>query len=199
MKFLKIITLTLSISVLFLYSAWAQDISSGYVITAKGDTVKCEFKYPVTKLRYKPLNATKYLKINADDIREFYVNADSSVYEAILAGRGLPDPEFLKRLETGAMNLYEENNSWSLNQNSIIPGKTTVWYVDKKNKPLIELKSENVLFDSSRKSRKASFIEMISDDQPLVEKLKNERNFDLKTLRNYITEYNSHKTAQQNK
>jgi len=57
------------------------------------------------------------------------------------------------------------------------------------------LKSENVLYDNSRKSRRDSFIDMISDDSELAEKFKAKKKFDLKTLRSYVRSYNSYKIS----
>jgi hypothetical protein len=127
---------------------YAQKPAFNYVLTTKGDTIKCNFKKPfMGKLRYVPLETDKAIKITIDDIKEYYNVKDSAmVVAAVLPGD--TSPEFLNLLERGKINMYERVVITYSNHGSTT---TYYWYVNKGNDPLKELKATTIFTDGSRK------------------------------------------------
>jgi hypothetical protein len=173
---------------------------AGYIINATGDTLKCEFKKPALgQLRYRPTNSTdKFKKPAIDAVKEYYSAYDSTVYIAMSTDTDSTDLEYLKRLENGTIKLYEEditssatymNGMWS-------GGGTSVYYYISKNDGLMKQIKSNTLItgNGSRKSRREYLYQLFSDDPALAEKFKNDQNFDLQTLRHYISSYNADKS-----
>lgn len=171
---------------------------NGYIITINNDTIKCDFKKPsFGALKYKPANSTgKFKKPSIDEIKEYYSTFDSTVYVAMAADSD-SYLQFLKRLESGAIKLYEKQETQPatyMNGMWVGGGTTTYFYISKNNGPLKGIKS-NALFTSSRKSRKEYLYGLFSDNPELAEKFKNDTNFDIKTIRHYISSYNADKSV----
>ncbi len=174
---------------------------TGYIVNNTGDTVKCEFKKPTLgQLKYRPVNSTeKFKKPSIDAVKEYYSAYDTTVYVALVTDTASTDLEYLKRLENGAIKLYEEdvtasamymNGMWS-------GGGTSVYYYINKNDGLLKQIKSNTLITGggSRKTRREYLYDLFSDDPALAEKFKEDQNFDLKTLRHYISTYNADKSA----
>ena len=188
---------TLSVSVVFLAipfcSLFAQKPAFNYVLTIKGDTIKCNFKKPfMGKLRYVPLESDKAIKITTDDIKEYY-NAKDSVMVVAAVLPNETSPKFLDLLERGKINMYERIVITSSQYGSTT---TYYWYVNKGIDLLKELKATTIFTDGSRKERKKMFSEMIADDEPLKAQFEADSDFGLERLRYYIQQYNQHQTGE---
>lgn len=174
---------------------------TGYIVNTKGDTIKCDFKKPALgALRYKTANsAEKFKKPSPDDLKAYYSTWDSTMYEAAPVDTDGYNPELLKRLETGTIRLYEEdivNNGYFMN-GYYTGGSTNVFfYVSKDMASLKEIKSNTLnIGGHSRKKRKAYLLSLIADDPDLAKQFDAEQDYDLKTLRHYIHDYNVFKSG----
>lgn len=75
-------------------------------------------------------------------------------------------------------------------------GTTVYYYVNKDNSMLKEIKSNNLnIGGESRKKRKAYLLGLFADDPGLAKQFEGEQNYDLKTLRHYIHDYNLFKSS----
>ncbi|MGZ4001238.1 MAG: hypothetical protein ACXVIY_11440 [Mucilaginibacter sp.] len=193
MKIFKALSVSVILLTIPFYHLFAQKPTFNYVLTIKGDTIKCNFKKPfMGKLRYVPLESDKAIKITTDDIKEYYDAKDSvMVVAAVLPGE--TSPKFLDLLERGKINMYER----IVITNSQYGSTTTYyWYVNKGNDLLKELKATTIFTDGSRKERKKMFSEMIADDEPLKAQFEADSDFGLGRLRYYIRQYNQHQTGE---
>ena len=192
MKLFRIIFNALILLSIPFCGVFAQKPTFNYVLTVKGDTIKCDFKKPfMGKLRYVPLGSDKAIKITTDFIKEYYNAKDTvMVAAAILPNR--TTPEFLNLLEWGKINMYQRVVITSGYVNSI----TYYWYVNKGSGLLKELKTTTIFTDGSRKERKKMFSEMIADDEPLKGQFEADNDFSLKRLQYYIHTYNQHQTGE---
>ena len=180
------------------------NLYSGYVVNLNGDTVKCEFKKPALgQLKYRAVNsADKFKKPSLEIIKEYYSTYDSTVYIAIAADSGSSYLQFLQRLENGTIKLYEQViNTQGTYMNGMWMGGSTnlYYYITKHDSPLKAIKSNTLFTGGSRKSRREYLTSFFSDDATLAEKFKSDDNFDLKTLRHYISTYNADIAAAGNK
>jgi len=193
MKPLKPFFISLALLITLVCTVFAQKPSFNYVLTVKGDTIKCTFKKPfMGKLRYVPLESDKAIKITTDDIKEYYDTKDSvMVVAAVLPGD--TSPKFLDLLERGKINMYERIVVTTSQYGSTT---TYYWYVNKGNDVLKELKATTIFTDGSRKERKKMFSEMIADDEPLKAQFEADSDFGLERLRYYIRQYNQHQTGE---
>jgi len=193
MKPLKPFFISLALLTTPFCAVFAQNPSFNYVLTVKGDTIKCDFKHPfMGKLRYVPLGSDKAIKVTIDDIKEYYEAKDSTLVVAAV----LPDkttPEFFNLLERGSINMYEKIVvTYSRYGNTT----TYYWYVNKGNDLLKEIKATTIFTEGSRKERKKMFSEMIADDEPLKAQFEADSDFSLERLRYYIQRYNQHQTGE---
>ncbi|MDR3696226.1 hypothetical protein [Mucilaginibacter sp.] len=174
---------------------------TGYIVNTKGDTVQCNFKKPALgTLRYKPVNSTeKFKKPSTDDLKAYYCAWDSTMYEALPIDTDGYNPVFLKRLESGTIRLYEEDvvsNGYFMNGYYTGGGTNTYFYVSKDLASLKEIKSNTLnIGGESRKKRKAYLMGLIADDPDLAKQFDAEQDYDLKTLRHYIHDFNLFKSA----
>ena len=191
MKFFKPVVLSF-ILIAFGFKSFAQKPTFNYVITQKGDTIKCDFKKPLLgKIRYQPIGVKGYTKVTTDSIKEYYTVKDSTTNVAII----LPDysdPEFVVRLERGHINMYQQIIvTYSQYGNTT----TYYWFINKDDGPLKQLKATTIFTDGSRKERKAMFSEMIADDTTLQGQFNADTDFSLKRLQFYVHQYNEDRTA----
>jgi hypothetical protein len=99
----------------------------------------------------------------------------------------------------GKICLYEEDIIVSTySPNGFSSSNTNIYYyINKDSGVLREIKSNTLINDGSRKKRKEYLLNLISDDPDLAEKFKDEKDFNLKTLRRYIHTYNAFKFSAQ--
>ncbi|WP_295674487.1 hypothetical protein [uncultured Mucilaginibacter sp.] len=174
---------------------------TGYIVNTKGDTVQCDFKKPALgTLRYKPVNSTeKFKKPSTDDLKAYYCAWDSTMYEALPIDTDGYNPEFLKRLESGTIRLYEQHivSSGYFMNGYYTGGRNDVYfYVSKDLASLKQIKSNTLnIGGDSRKKRKAYLLGLIADDPDLAKQFEAEQDYDLKTLRHYIHAYNEFKSG----
>ncbi len=211
MKFSKILLITILSLLIPFYSAFCQNKFpkpdfrpdppiTGYIIKTNNDTIKCDFKKPLLgALKYRPVNSTqKFKKPSTDEVKEYFSTYDSTVYVALYTDTNSSDLNYLKRLEKGKICLYEEDIIVQGYANGFMTSSTSVYYyVNKDNGLLKEIKSNQLINDGSRKKRKEYLLNLILDDMDLAEKFRNEKDFNLKTLRHYIHTYNAFKFSAQ--
>ncbi|MGZ3813925.1 MAG: hypothetical protein ACXVJN_19390 [Mucilaginibacter sp.] len=190
MKIFRLILIAAVIAIVPFCKSFAQKSIYNYVINNHNDTIKCEIITTLFgKVKYQPVTATddKYIRVKPAEIKEYYVAKDSSTYVPVTLP-GSTDAEYLKLVERGRINLYEKiTQTYSQYGN----GSTNYyWYVSKGNSPLKELKSNTMFNDGSRKDRKGIFMDMISDDAPLLAEFTSEDKFSFDKLQYYVQKYN---------
>ncbi|HEX3384475.1 MAG TPA: hypothetical protein VHS53_04775 [Mucilaginibacter sp.] len=193
MKTLKPFLVSLTLLIIPFCRTFAQKPAFNYVLTVKGDTIKCEFKRPLLgKIRYVPVGSDKAVKITTEGIKEYYTAKDTTlVVAAVLPGD--TDPEFINLLERGRINMYEKV---VITYSRYGSNTSYYWYVNKDNDPLKELKATTIFTDGSRKERKKMFSEILADNIPLQGQFEADNDFSLKRLQYYIHEYNQSKTGE---
>jgi hypothetical protein len=212
MKFSKILLITILSLLIPFYSTFCQNKFpkpdfrpdppiTGYIIKTNNDTIKCDFKKPLLgALKYRPVNSTqKFKKPSTDEVKEYFSTYDSTVYVALYTDTNSSNLNYLKRLEMGKICLYEEDIIVSTYSPNGFSGSNTniYYYINKDSGVLKEIKSNTLINDGSRKKRKEYLLNLILDDMDLAEKFKNEKDFNLKTLRHYIHTYNTFKFSAQ--
>jgi len=170
-----------------------------YVITANQDSVYCTISrsFFSGNSSYK-LNDGKSFKIKPDEIKEFYLGNEDVKQRSVIR-QGKKKHEFMTVLEDGKISLYQEltSNPGHMGANGMYYGGTssTQWYIAKGNDTVTEVKNNDfslaIIFNKSRKHRKADFVEFISDNQAVYDKYKAEDKFSFKQVRGLVHLYNT--------
>jgi hypothetical protein len=170
-----------------------------YVITANKDSVYCTISrsFFTGNSSYK-VNDGKSVRIKPDDIKEFYLG-DEDVKQRSVVRQGKKKHEFMTVLEDGKISLYQEITSspGGVRPNGMMFGGTssTQWYIAKVTDTVTEVKNSDfslaIIFNKSRKHRKADFADFISDNQAVYDKYKTEDKFSFKQVRNLVHIYNT--------
>jgi hypothetical protein len=180
----------------FYSSGFAQgNTGKGYVITTANDTVKCEIKGGLfTDMKYRPVNATEFSKIKADNIKEYF---DGETHYVAVLKPGATQPEYLALRQKGKLTVYEDaaNDTGGkpiIGGNIGIGGSpVTTLYISKDNSPVISLQPVAKQHNALRLKRKKIFMAVIADDAPLAEKFNAEDTYNYTTLQKYVSEYNA--------
>jgi len=172
-------------------------------------------------MRYRPANSTgKFKKPTLDVIKEYYSSFDTTVYVAVSMATDTAstdaDVQYLKRLENGTIKLYEQDMDFpqsNLNGTLIGNGRNIYYFINKDDGLLRPIKTSlfvvnpNAPFQppvksvaiipegGSRKTRRNYLYEFLADDPALADKFKNEKKFDIRTIRYYVSTYNTDKTG----
>ena len=160
-----------------------------YVINTHNDTIKCEMRTTLFgAVKYQPIASNgKFIKVTTKEIKEYYTAKDSSTHVAItLPDRN--DPEYVKLLERGKINLYEQ---LVVSYSQYGSNRNYYWYISKDNSPLKQIKSNTIFTDGSRKERREYLAGLMAEDQAVVDEFKNESDFSLKKLTYFIHKYNA--------
>lgn len=190
----------LSICILgLLLTVGAKAQKRDYVITANKDSVYCTISrsFFTGNSSYK-VNDGKSVRIKPDEIKEFY-SGDKDVKQRSVVKAGKKKHEFMTVLEDGKISLYQEitSNPGGMGANGVVYGGTssTQWYIAKGNDTVTEVKNNDfslaIIFNKSRKHRKADFVEFISDNQAVYDKYKAEDKFSFKQVRDLVHIYNT--------
>ncbi len=160
----------------------SQKRNSDYVITPKGDTMICIIAIPMLgKNTYTTMfDTTQVLK--PDEIKEYYIRSKNEHYRSVVRP-GETKPVFLKMLETGGINLYED-----LISNTSMDNYKAAWYITKGPDKLIELR-ENKL--SPGKGQKNDLEKMLMDNNDVYDAYLHDTKFTFDEARSYIHLYNT--------
>jgi len=194
LRILFLIILTLNAVIDKLYAQ-----TEDYVITKKGDTIKCVINKSVWSANstYKSPDMAKPQKIYAENIIEFYNSETNTLMRAVRKSEK-GDPFFLALIEGGKIDLYEEvvNQQYS----NGFTGVTTYnnykkWYIAKGTNLVQMLKTSDVslgaVFVKSKKQRESSLTEMIADNKEIYDKYIADNDFSFKEIRHIIHLYNT--------
>ena len=118
--------------VLILFSAQNANAQfSDYVVTTKGDTIKCTVEKGGS--RYKAANMKHYKYFDFDEISAYYSTETGASYRAIVKPyENDEDTGFARVVENGKITLYkfQEHQQSSSTFNSIPQYKTVdIWYI----------------------------------------------------------------------
>lgn len=192
MKALKILTLIFLCSVVHLNKIYAQ--SQDYVITNKGDTLKGQF----TGKRFKANGWDKAKRLHLYDYKEIFHADDSTFMQAVVIS-GTGEPEFMRVIEKGKINLY----MGATNNMYMVPGPYGGWaggstehlFVSKGTDTVKELdySAFGTIQFKSKKKRINVLSEMLMDNKDVYEKFVTEDKFTPVQIENLIHLYNTGK------
>lgn len=198
LRILFLIILTLN-TVVGKLSAQTED----YVITQKGDTIKCVITKSVwsANYTYKSPEMAKPQKIYVEDIKEFYNSETNTLVRAVRKSEK-GNLFFLALIEGGKIDLYEEvvNQQYSNGFTGVTSyNNYKKWYIAKGANVVQMLKTSDVslgaVFVKSKKQRESSLAEMIADNKEIYDKYITDNDFSFKEIRHIIHLYNTTTTS----
>jgi hypothetical protein len=175
---------------LFILFASAHAQSSDYIINNNNDTIKCHVKESLGGLvRYRLNNGGngKYIKINIDSIKEYYLSKHKAAYRRIYANNYVYGASFdyLRVIERGVISLYQETTYYSDNS-------TDRWYISKNSDTAQLLKTSGLsIFIRSRGIRKNELAEMLKDKPSVYNKFIKDKKFGWNAVKNIVYLYNT--------
>jgi len=156
--------------------------TSDYVITPKGDTMICIITIPMLgKNTYTTMTDTPRV-LKPDEVKEYYVRSKNERYRSVLRP-GETKPVFLKVLEAGKINLYED-----LTANTAKDTYNATWYITKNPGKLVELRGNKL---SPGKGQKNELQEMLMDNKDVYDAYVNDKKFTFDEARSFIHLYNT--------
>lgn len=212
--FLILLAIMLTSLKVFSQDSDASKPFNDYIVTAKGDTIRCHIskKFLSRKMKYTSQGSQDSQNISPDSIKAYYRSEDTTFF----ASKHLPashDAEFVQILEHGKIDLCE----FIVHQTSYtgfgqMSSQTyTFWYVGKSDNDSVKLvKTDAIIaFNSkyvgsvSRKQRESNLMDIISDNADLLARYKDVRKstgYDWDLIRAYVKIYNdeyaeNHKTT----
>jgi len=110
-----------------------------YIVTPKNDTVYCRIRndYFTGKYMFQPSKNDDFTAIDTLNTREFFYARDTSHFAPVHAP-GLPGRVFLKQVEKGRVNLYQQKIVSDDRDKKEIK---SLWYINKANGPLLLIAS----------------------------------------------------------
>jgi len=155
---------------------------SDYVITPKGDTMICVITIPMFgKDTYTTMVDTPRV-LKPDEIKEYYIHSKNELYRSVFRP-GETKPVFLKVLETGKIDLYED-----LTANTAKDTYNAIWYITKEPGKLIELRGNKL---SPGKGQKNDLEKMLMDNNDVYDAYLHDTKFTFDEVRSYIHLYNT--------
>ena len=179
----------------------AQD--QDYVITIKGDTVKCKIKKQfLGGLRYKNGKMMGAVDISSENIRGYFLHKDNTSWQSVINEEDKHEVadstkhEFMEVLEKGKICLFQE--IWSETYGNIgynyqrnLSSSGTNWYVSTGSDTVTQIKTNAGWLAKSRKDRKKYVAALFSDNQAVYNKFIAGDDFSFDQLRNLIHLYNT--------
>lgn len=172
------------ITLLVTFNASAQD--QDYVITLKGDTIRCKVSksiFGAFSYETPEMNGSKRIKTN--DIKEFI--RKKTIYASVHRD-DKNKSEFMEVVEKGVISLYQVTY-YSYSQYGST--STTNWFVGKKSDTVSILKTNGLFATRSRQQRKDSFSEMLKDKKEIYDKYVAEDKFSFEQIENLVHLYNT--------
>jgi hypothetical protein len=177
-------------ALLFILFVSARAQTPDYIINNNNDTIKCLVKESLGgQVRYKLSNAVngKYIKINIDSIKEYYLSKHKAAYRRIYANNYVYGAsfEYLRVVERGVISLYQETTYYADNS-------TDRWYISKNSDTAEFLKTDGLsIFIKSRGKRKNGLAEMLKDKPSVYNKFISDKKFGWNAVRNIVYLYNT--------
>ncbi len=207
--------------VLLIAASTTKAQSTGYVITTKGDTIRCTVSSNLllSRCRYKTDTSKKAITIEKENIKEF-CQPDKDIAFRLLTSPESGQLRFIRVIERGKITLYEErilvNKVTDINADNMVaylgsrhnvnePGLTTNdhinayysnFYAEKGNSGLIVLIKSRILDNlsgSDRKARKTAFIQMLADNSAVSQQFLADKEFTADEVRSMVHLYNTGK------
>ena len=175
---------------LFILFASARAQTLDYIINNNNDTIKCHVKESLGgQVRYKLNNTgnSKYVKINIDSIKEYYLSKHKAAYRRIYANNYVYGAsfEYLRVVERGVISLYQETTYYEDNS-------TNRWYISKNSDTAEFLKTDGLsIFIKSRGKRKNGLAEMLKDKPSVYNKFISDKKFGWNAVRKIVYLYNT--------
>lgn len=158
---------------------------SDYVITPKGDTVACVIIIPfLGKDTYTPMDDDPQ-PLKPEDIKGYYLRSKNAYFQSVYRPNE-KKPVFLKALETGKINLYEDTVA-----NNVTDSYKAVWYIAKGNGKIVELKRSKIAPAKPGKSPKNELEEMLMDNKNVYDVYTHDKVFTFDEARSFIHFYNT--------
>jgi hypothetical protein len=186
MKPLFIKLLLCGITLLIAFNARAQE--PDYVITLKGDTIRCKVSrsiFGAFSYRVTVVDDSKRIKTN--EIKEFNMAKKKTLY-TLVHRDDKNKPEFMEVVEKGKISLYQVTY-YSYSQYGSTT--TTNWFVGKGSDTVSILKTNGLFATRSRQQRKDSFSEMLKDKKEIYDKYVAEDKFSFEQIQSLVHQYNT--------
>lgn len=189
---MKLILLNVSIFILSL-TVRAQQKTPDYVITVKGDTIRCKIntpflgsavEYALSDGSLTPLEDTTY-------VREYYITKKKLLKRAVSSNN--KNFIYLPVVENGPISLYELERYPNPRGGAVID-----WYVGKDRKNISLLKS-NSITSTARKEREDMLAGLLKDNQAAYNMYITKKKFTFDSLIDIVHFYNTGKLPDENK
>lgn len=189
-----LITKTLILMAITLFAFTAKAQQEDYVITTKGDSIKCKVITPfIGSAKYKVEGTAGSKKIKIDEIKEYSITRNNQTFRSVViknAGAFFPKkPVFMTVIEKGKINLYEM--IYTTTGANGVSTSTKVWYVGKNTDTVSELKTTSIFSMDSKKDRKDNFQDLIKDNKEVSDKYSSEKKFSFDAIQNLVHLYNT--------
>ena len=162
-----------------------------YVVTTKGDTIKCNINKYCTK--YKSADSKHFKDIDFDHISAYYSTEASALYRAIVKPyENDEDTVYAKVVEKGKINLYQvqEQQSDFSPFNTVPQYKTVdIWYISKVLGHIESIKFD-VWGNVPVNKRNSAFAEMIKDNKVIYNRYISSEKLSIDVIQELIYEYN---------
>jgi hypothetical protein len=176
--------------------------NNDYVITTNGDTLACKISELgwVHNGNYKTEQMKTKKQIQLSEIKEYYISKHNVIYRKVYKRANKPrSAEYLRVVENGKINLYEEinNTTYMSASGGMYSNSSSEWYISKNSDTAKVLKSSDMslatLFFKSKEKRKNDFAEMIMDNKEVYDKYLADDKFSFKQIRDLVHLYNTGK------
>lgn len=172
----------------------AQPAYRDYVITTKGDSIRCKVKKPlIGNLRYQSEKMSAPEEVTEENIKEYSRSNRTKIYRAVYLGN-FKKPIFMTVIERGKISIYElvQTNSYYGGAGGTFTNTSqTDWYVGKNTDTVVSFKTSGFFIGKSRQERKDMLGEMFKDNPEVYNKYIAEDKFNFKQIRNLVHMYNT--------
>ena len=190
---MKTFTSALFFSIVLLFTITAKAQTEDYVITTKGDTLKCSISTPLIGANKYTLPGANAKKFDRDEIKEYYITRKTLRKRAVFMG-DKSKADYLTVVENGKICLYQ---IIYINYSQYGTTSNTEWYVGKGSDRVSPLKTSGLFLGKGRKERKDDFADMLKDKQDVYDKYIAEEKFSFNAIQNLVHLYNTGKSLKE--
>ncbi len=172
------------------FSSTAQEsVLNDYLVSVKGDTLKCMLKkvFLSSKMKYRTDTTSKYSDVDPSQFIKYHRQGEEYTNKLAILDEKL---RYLPIIEEGKINLFEKITV-SYNPQTHLSQSKYDWYVAKGTDTLTHLKTNGLLALKSRKERKSELVQMLADNPAVLEQFYKDESFTFKELRDIIHLYNT--------
>jgi len=181
MKIFRLITILHVVTIVFALTAQAQ---TDYVITAKGDSIRCKISMPLFgDTKYKGVAMSEPKKIDPEEIKQYFIARKNLLERSVLTD-STSKPEFMTVIEKGKINLYQKIIYFD-------DSSITTWYISKNSDEVVALKTSGLSLSNPRQTRKDILAKMLMDKKPVYDKYKADDKFSFKQIRKMVHWYDT--------